>query len=175
MTDEKNQDDNHFSWMMGVELYNLFSSNKEVPSLRILEQYRVPYRDDNRIIWHYEDINWDNPKEYIAASKKQERYEVSPLMMAHEVDCELAGNDAQVIWTCKDVMRVYEDDLTDNAKSFNQIMGTEPISDPFYYQEWDYRIQLYRPDWATIYERRPSKSDPKIIDNILRLDSYKRR
>jgi hypothetical protein len=39
-------------------------------------------------------------------------------MMAHEVDCELAGDDAQVIWTCKDTMRVYEDDLTDNAKSF---------------------------------------------------------
>jgi hypothetical protein len=51
------------------------------------------------------------------------RYEVSPLMMAHEVDCELAGDDAQVIWTCKDTMRVYEDDLTDNAKSFNETMG----------------------------------------------------
>ncbi|VAY86370.1 Rubisco activation protein CbbO [hydrothermal vent metagenome] len=164
---EKNQDDNHFSWMMGVELYNLFSSNKSVPSLRILEQYRVPYRDDNRIIWQYEDINWDNSSEYVPASKKQERYEVSPLMMAHEVDCELAGDDAQVIWTCKDTMRVYEDDLSDDAKTFNEIMGTEPISDPFHYQEWDYQIQLHRPDWATIYERRPSKGDPEIIDNIL--------
>jgi len=164
---EENQDDNHFSWMMGVELYNLFASNRAVPSLRILEQYRVPYRDDNRIIWHYEDINWDKPMDYIAASQKQERYEVSPLMMAHEVDCELAGDDAQVIWTCKDIMRVYEDDLTDNAKSFNQTMGVEPISDPFHYQEWDYQIQLHRPDWATVYERRPSKGDPEIIENIL--------
>jgi hypothetical protein len=49
-------------------------------------------------------------------------------------------------------MRVYEDDLTDNAKSFNETMGKEPISDPFHYQEWDYQIQLHRPDWATIYE-----------------------
>ncbi|VVM18960.1 Rubisco activation protein CbbO [uncultured Gammaproteobacteria bacterium] len=65
-------------------------------------------------------------------------------MMAHEVDCELAGDDAQVIWTCKDTMRVYEDDLTDNAKSFNETMGKEPISDPFHYQEWDYQIQLHR-------------------------------
>jgi hypothetical protein len=38
-------------------------------------------------------------------------------MMAHEVDCELAGDDAQEIWTCTDLMRAYEDDLTDNAKS----------------------------------------------------------
>jgi hypothetical protein len=35
--------------------------------------------------------------EYVAASQQQVRYEVSPLMMAHEVDCELAGDDAQVI------------------------------------------------------------------------------
>jgi hypothetical protein len=66
--------------------------------------------------------------EYVAASQQQVRYEVSPLMMAHEVDCELAGDDAQVIWTCKDTMRVYEDDLTDDAKSFNETMGKEPIS-----------------------------------------------
>jgi nitric oxide reductase activation protein len=154
---------------MGVELYNIFSAKKAVPSLRILERYRVDYRDDNRIIWHYEDINWDAGVEYMAASQKQQRFIVSPLMMAHEVDCELAGDDAQVIWTCTDLMRVYEDDLTDNAKSFNETMGKEPISDPFHYHEWDYQIQLHRPDWATIYERRPIKADPEIIDNILTL------
>jgi hypothetical protein len=166
---EANKDNNNFSWLMGVELYNIFSAKKAVPSLRILERYRVDYRDDNRIIWHYEDINWDAGVEYMAASQKQQRFIVSPLMMAHEVDCELAGDDAQVIWTCTDLMRVYEDDLTDNAKSFNETMGKEPISDPFHYHEWDYQIQLHRPDWATIYERRPTKADPEIIDNILTL------
>ncbi|MDC9714505.1 MAG: VWA domain-containing protein [Gammaproteobacteria bacterium] len=162
-----NQDDNHFAWMMGIELYNLFASRKSVPSLRILERYRVDYRDDNRVIWHYEDINWDAGAEYIAASQAQVRYEVSPLMMAHEVDCELAGDDAQVIWTCKDTMRVYEDDLTDNANTFNDTMGKEPISDPYHYQEWDYQIQLHRPDWATIYERRAPKGNLEDIDAIL--------
>ncbi len=163
----QNQDNNHFSWLMGIELYNIFAGRKAVPSLRILERYRIAYRDDNRIIWHYEDINWDRGIEYIAASQKQIRYEVSPLMMAHEVDCELAGDDAQEIWTCKDIMRTYEDDLTDEATSFNEIMGKEPISQPYHYQEWDYQIQLHRPDWATIYERRPSKGDPEQIDKIL--------
>ena len=164
---QANQDDNHFSWLMGIELYNIFEGRKAVPSLRILERYRVDYRDDNRIIWHYEDINWDMGIEYIAASQQQVRYEVSPLMMAHEVDCELAGDDAQVIWTCTDTMRVYEDDLSDNAKSFNEAWGKEPVSDPFHYQEWDYQIQLHRPDWATVYERRATKGNPEDIDDIL--------
>ena len=164
---EANQDDNQFSWRMGIELYNLFSGRKAVPSLRILERYRVDYRDDNRIIWHYEDINWDMGIEYMAASTQQIRYEVSPLMMAHEVDCELAGDDAQVVWTCKDIMRTYEDDLSDSSTSFNELWGKEPISDPFHYQEWDYQIQLHRPDWATIYERRATKGNPEDINDIL--------
>ena len=162
-----NQDDNHFAWLMGVELYNIFEGRKEIPSLRILERYRIDYRDDNRIIWHYEDINWDMGIEYMAASQQQVRYEVSPLMMAHEVDCELAGDDAQEVWTCKDNMRFYEDDLTDTARSFNDEWGREPISDPYHYHEWDYQIQLHRPDWATIYERRATKGNPEDIDAIL--------
>ncbi len=164
---EANQDDNHASWLMGIELYNLFAGRKAVPSLRILERYRIPYRDDNRIIWHFEDVNWDAGFEYIPASQRQVRRQVSPLMMAHEVDCELAGDDAQEIWTCSDLMRFYEDDLTDNAHSFNEAWGKEPVSDPYHYQEWDYQIQLHRPDWVTVYERRMPKGDPQDIDNIL--------
>ncbi|HEB58527.1 MAG TPA: VWA domain-containing protein [Gammaproteobacteria bacterium] len=164
---EANQDDNHFSWLMGIELYNLFAGRKAVPSLRILERYRIPYRDDNRIIWHFEDIDWDSGFEYIAATQRQVHRQVSPLMMAHEVDCELAGDDAQEIWTCSDLMRFYEDDLTDNARTFNEAWGKEPVSEPYHYQEWDYQIQLHRPDWVTLYERRMPKGDPEDIDNIL--------
>ncbi len=163
----EHEEDNHFSWLMGVELYNIFAGRKAVPSLRILERYRIPYRDDNRIVWHFEDIDWNNGTEYLPASQRQVRYKVSPLMMAHEVDCELAGDDAQEIWTCSDVMRVYEDDLTDTATSFNEIMGKEPISDPFHYQEWDYQIQLHRPNWVTLYERRMPKGDPEEVEQIL--------
>jgi hypothetical protein len=164
---EANQDDNNFAWLMGIELYNIFSGRKAVPSLRILERYRIDYRDDNRIVWHYEDINWELGIEYMAASKQQVRYKVSPLMMAHEVDCELAGDDAQEVWVCEDNMRFYEDDLTDNARSFNDEWGKEPISDPYHYNEWDYQIQLHRPDWATVYERRATKGNAEDIDKIL--------
>ncbi len=166
---ESNQDNAQFSWLMGLRLFNLFAGRKAVPSLRILEGYRLPYRDDNRIIWHFEDppLGGDG-LEYIAASQRQVRYEVSPMMMAHALDSELAGDDAQEIWTCTDLMRVYEDDLTDTALTFNETMGKEPVSDPFHYPEWDYQLQLHRPDWATIYERRVPKGDPEDVERILR-------
>jgi len=164
---EANQDNNQLSWNMGMDLFNLFAERKAVPSLRILERIRIPYRDDNRYVWEFEEFSWDVSTEYIPASQRQVRRQVSVIEMANEVDCELAGDDAQEIWTCSTNMRPYEDDLTDEQISFNDMWGKEPVSDPFHYQEWDYQIQLHRPDWATVYERRQPKGDPEDIDNIL--------
>lgn len=164
--DEK-QDDNHFSWHLGLEVFNLFTTRKEVPSLRILERIDIPYRDDNRYVWEFEEFNWDTEVEYVPASQRQVRRQVSVIEMANEVDCELAGDDAQEIWTCSTNMRPYEDDLTDGQISFNDMWGKEPVSDPFHYQEWDYQIQLHRPDWVTVYERRQPKGDPDDIHDII--------
>jgi hypothetical protein len=162
-----NQDNNNFSWHLGLDLFNLFSERKAVPSLRILERIRIPYRDDNRYVWEFEEFSWGVETEYVPASQRQVRKTVSVMEMANEVDCELAGDDAQEIWTCSTEMRPYEDDLTDDQISFNDMWGKEPVSDPFHYQEWDYQIQLHRPDWVTVYERRQPKGDPDIIDDIL--------
>jgi nitric oxide reductase NorD protein len=164
---EGRQDDNLFSWHMGLELFNIFSARKEVPSLRILERIRIPYRDDNRFVWEFEEFDWNAGTEYVPARQRQVRRNVSVIEMANEVDCELAGDDAQEIWTCSSEMRPYEDDLTDNTRSFNEMWGKEPVPNPFHYQEWDYQIQLHRPDWATVYERRQSKGDPRDIEEIL--------
>lgn len=163
---EGNKDNNTFSWHMGVELFNLFIARKAVPSLRILERIRIPYRDDNRYVWEFEEFSWEKGIEYIAASQAQVRRTVSVMEMANEVDCELAGDDAQEIWTCPSEMYPYEDDL-ENTKSFNEMWGKEPVSDPFHYQEWDYQIQLHRPDWVTIYERRQPKGNPEDVEKIL--------
>jgi len=165
------QDDNQFSWHMGMDLFNIFMARKEVPSLRILERIRIPYRDDNRYVWEFEEFDANVEFEYVPASQRQVRKQVSVIEMANEVDCELAGDDAQEIWTCSTNMRPYEDDLTDEQISFNDMWGKEPVSDPFHYQEWDYQIQLHRPDWATVYERRQPKGDPDDIKMIL--DEYK--
>jgi len=164
---EARQDDGQFSWHMGLELFNLFSARKEVPSLRILERIRIPYRDDNRFVWEFAELTWDVEHEYVPASQRQVRKQVSVIEMANEVDCELAGDDAQEIWTCSTNMRPYEDDLTDEQVSFNDMWGKAPVSDPFHYSEWDYHIQLARPDWATVYERRQPMGDPEDIHDII--------
>ena len=160
---EANKQDNRFSWHKGLELYNLFAARKDVPSLRILESIRIPYRDDNRFIWEFEEFNWDDAQSYIPASQRQVRKQVSAMEMANEVDCELAGDDAQEIWTCSTEFFPYEDE----GISFNQMWGKEPVSDPYHYQEWDYQVQLARPDWATVYERRQAKGDAEDIEKIL--------
>ncbi|MCW8930201.1 MAG: nitric oxide reductase activation protein NorD [Gammaproteobacteria bacterium] len=168
---EENQDNNNFCWHIGLDLFNLFSTRKEVPSLRILERINIPYRDDNRYVWEFEEFDMDVEFEYVPASQRQVRKQVSVIEMANEVDCELAGDDAQEIWTCSTNMRPYEDDLTDEQESFNDMWGKEPVSDPFHYQEWDYQIQLHRPDWATVYERRQPRGHVEDIQAII--DEYK--
>jgi hypothetical protein len=160
---EENQDNGQFSWHLGMELFNLFMERREVPSLRILNRIRIPYRDDNRYVWEFEEFDWDKGVDYLAASQRQVRRKVSVIEMANEVDCELAGDDAQEIWTCETEVMPYED----LGVSFNQMWGKEPVSEPFHYQEWDYQIQLHRPDWVTLYERHQPKGDPEMIDDII--------
>jgi hypothetical protein len=158
---------NSISWDLGLELYHYFAATKDVPSLRILNTIRIPYRDDNRFIWEFEEFNWEtHGAQYIPASQRQVRKYVSVLEMAHEVDCELAGDDAQEIWVCRDEFMPYED-AGEATVSFNAMWGKEPISAPYHYQEWDYQVQLFRPDWATVYERRATRGDPAVIDDIL--------
>ncbi|MFP3873085.1 MAG: nitric oxide reductase activation protein NorD [Thiohalophilus sp.] len=159
---EENKDNNSFSWHIGMELFNLFAERKEVPSLRILEQIRIPYRDDNRFVWEFEELNWDEGVEYVPASQRQVRKTVSVMDMVNELDCELAGDDAQEIWRLETPFWLDQEGCT-----INELEGKEPISDPFHYQEWDYQVQLNRPDWVTLYEHRPKKGDPEEIENIL--------
>ena len=163
---EANKLDPMFSWHMGLELFNELAARREVPSLRLLEKLRIPYRDDNRLIWDFDEFAWQDSAEYLAASQRQVRKYVSAVEMANEVDCELAGDDAQEIWVCSTEFMPYED-AGEATVSYNQMWGKEPVSEPIHHQEWDYRVQLYRPDWVTVYERRQPKGDPEDIDRIL--------
>ena len=160
---EENKNNVNFSWHMGIELFNLFAARREVPSLRILQNNRIPYRDDNRYAWEFEEFDWDTEVEYVPASQRQVRRKVSIIEMANEVDVENAGDDAQEIWTCETEVFPYEDE----GISYNQKWGREPISDPFHYQEWDYQVQLHRPDWVTVFEHRQPMGDPETIEDIL--------
>ncbi len=160
-------DDNQLAWDLGLELFHIFAERRDVPSLRILNAIRIPYRDDNRFVWAFEEFDWSRDgTAYTPASQRQVRKYVSVLEMAHEVDAELAGDDAQEIWVCKDEFRPYED-AGEATTSFNEMWGKEPISPPYHYPEWDYRVQLYRPDWATLHERRATRGDPGAVEDIL--------
>ncbi|MDH5436327.1 MAG: VWA domain-containing protein, partial [Gammaproteobacteria bacterium] len=66
---EQRQDDNQFSWHLGMDLFNIFTARKEVPSLRILERIRIPYRDDNRYVWEFEEFDMNAEFEYVPASQ----------------------------------------------------------------------------------------------------------
>ena len=82
--------------------------------------------------------------------------------MANEVEVEGAGDDAEEIWVLSTELFPYED----MGVSWNEMEGKEPVSDPFHYSEWDYQIQLERPAWATVLEKRAKSGDLQVIDDI---------
>ena len=160
---ESSKNDPQFSWHLGLEIFNVLASRKEVPSLRLLESIRIPYRDDNRFIWDFDEFAWQDDVEYVPANQRQVRKNVSLMEFVNELDVENAGDDAQEIWTLKTELFPYED----KGISFNQLEGKEAVSEPFHYPEWDYQVQLHRPDWATVYERGYPMGDPEDIEDIL--------
>ena len=153
-------EDNQLSWDLGVTFYNKLGERAGIPSLRILESMAIPYRDDNRYCWASDEIAW-REAEYITAPKQVRKY-VSALEMANELDCELAGDDAQEIWVLNTPFFLDQEGCT-----INELEGKEPISEPYHYQEWDYSVQLHRPNWVTVLEKRQKKGDPADIDRIL--------
>lgn len=160
---DKNPEDNNFSWSLGIDLYNRLGNGMIIPSLSKLErEFNVPYRDDNRIVWEFVENTWEG-EEFLPGWQKQVRKTVSVMEMVNEIDCELAGDDAQEIWRLETELFPYED----NGVSYNQMEGKDPVSEPFHYDEWDYQVQLYRPAWVTVLEKRPKRGNADDIDNIL--------
>lgn len=156
-------EDNRISWIGGVEFYNRAVQLCAVPSLRILEDWPLPYRDDNDYVWDFdENLFLTRGVDYLPASQQQVRRHVSVMEMVNEVDCELAGDDAQEVWILSTPFWLDQEGCTINA-----LEGKEPVSEPYHYQEWDYQVQLHRPDWATVIERRQGRGDPASMDAIL--------
>ena len=155
--------DGAFAADLGRELYGIFSHRRALPSLRILESLNLPWRDDNRFVWDLEQFEWAQSTAYIPASQRQVRKHVSLMEFVNEVEVETAGDDAQEVWVLSTELFPYEDE----GVSFNEMEGKEPVSAPYHYPEWDYRVQLHRPAWTTVYERRQGRGDPEEIDRVL--------
>ncbi len=160
---EENKNEMMFAWTFGMELFNLLSDRRAVPSLRILESLRIPYRDDNRFVWAQDGFDWDDAVGLTASSEQQVRKYVNVMEMVNEVEVETAGDDAQEIWVLSSELFPYEDE----GVSYNEMEGKEPVSDPFHYPEWDYKVQLHRPSWATVFERRQGRGEVELIDKVL--------
>ncbi len=161
---KKDPETNRISWMAGVDFYNRVAETAVIPGLRHIENMPIPYRDDNRYLWAFaENLFASQGVDYVPAADQQVRRYVNIMEMANEVDVPGAGDDAQEIWVCADEVFPYEDE----GISYNQMEGKEPVSEPYHYDEWDYRVQLARPEWATVIERRLPKGDPEVMDEIL--------
>lgn len=164
---------NHVSWEIGVTLAHSLHGKKIAFNPRT-DLLTAPYRDDNRYFWAFEEFDFNKAASAGYESIKQVRKYVSVMEMANEIDVETAGDDAQEIWVLGTELFPYENigDQYGGEKSFNETEGKEPISDPFHYSEWDYQIQLERPAWATVLEKRAKQGDLQLINDIT--SEYKR-
>jgi hypothetical protein len=162
--------DSHLiSWDIGVQLaHSLIPHHAAIyPQRRIAFNPRTdlltaPYRDDNRYFWEFEEFDFNKAAGAGYDSIKQVRKYVNVMEMANEVEVEGAGDDAQEIWVLPTELFPYED----LGVSWNDMEGKEPLSDPFHYSEWDYQIQLERPAWATVQEKRAKSGDLQVIEDI---------
>jgi len=162
----KKSEFSEMSYDLGLSYYEIIKSETDVKiSASALVATPIQYRDDNRYIWEYEELDWlSEGNDYVPVSQRQVRRNVNIMEMWNELDVETAGDDAQEIWTLDS--EYFPDEL--DGVSLNELEGKEPTSEPFHYNEWDYQLQLYRPNWVTLYERRVRKGDPEVINKILK-------
>lgn len=161
-----NLETNQVSWDIGVQLAHEFMAKRITFNPRS-DLLTAPYRDDNRYFWEFEEFDFDQAIAAGYEAPKQVRKHVSLMEFANEIDVETAGDDAEEIWVLGTELFPYENIGDESGgKSFNETEGKEPVSEPFHYSEWDYQIQLERPAWATVLEKRAKAGDMQIIDDI---------
>ena len=160
-------DSNQVSWDIGVQLAHALQGKKIAFNPRT-DVLTAPYRDDNRYFWEFEEFDFDKAASAGYETIKQVRKYVNVMEMANEIDVETAGDDAQEIWVLGTELFPYENIGDESGgKSFNEMEGREPISEPYHYSEWDYQIQLERPSWVTVQEKRTQSAELDLIDDIV--------
>jgi Mg-chelatase subunit ChlD len=127
-----------------------------------LDGQRALYRDDNRAIWASGAYDESVALAATWARQQQVRRKVNIMEMVNEVDVEFAGDDAQEVWILPT-----EFWLDQGGVTINSLLGRPPVADPVHYPEWDYQIQLERPDWVTVLERHAQPGEVERIDALL--------
>jgi len=152
---------NTISHEIGLTLAAALSAYELPPFNRRTDVLRAIYRDDNRAVWTAEEYDVATALE-ATWREQQVRRKVSLMEMVNEVDVEFAGDDAQEVWILPTEFWLDQEGVT-----INSLEGKEPVADPVHYHEWDYQIQLERPSWVTVLERRPKTGDLAIIEKII--------
>ncbi|MHB1100393.1 MAG: VWA domain-containing protein, partial [Burkholderiales bacterium] len=157
---------NQISWEIGVQLAHSLS-RRQIPYNPRTDVLAAPYRDDNRYFWEFEEFDFEKAASAGYDTVKQVRKYVNVMEMANEIDVETAGDDAEEIWVLGTELYPYENIGDESGgQSFNELEGKEPVSEPYHYSEWDYQIQLERPSWVTVLEKRARRGDAAVIDAI---------
>lgn len=157
---EQDLSSNQVSWNIGVELSHSLARLPLPEFNPRTDTLRAIYRDDNRTVWESPEYNLEAALEATWAPK-QVRKTVSVIEMVNTLDYEFAGDDAEEVWVLPTEFYLDQEGVT-----INELEGKPPVSDPFHYHEWDYQIQLERPSWVTVLERRPQPGDLERIDAI---------
>ncbi len=151
------------SWEVGVALAHSFKARVGLPFHPRTDLQTAAYRDDNRYFWAFEGFEGLDGEQALQGghnSAQQVRKTVNLMEMANAVDVETAGDDAQEVWVLGTELFPYED----QGVSYNESEGREPIIAPVHYPEWDHQIQLERPAWVTVQERRAKAGDLALIE-----------
>jgi nitric oxide reductase NorD protein len=158
---EEDLSSNQVSWKIGVALSHSLARIPLPEFNPRTDTLRAIYRDDNRTVWESEEYDLEAALEATWAPK-QVRKTVSVMEMVNTLDYEFAGDDAQEIWVLPTEFYLDQEGVT-----INELEGKPPVSDPFHYHEWDYQIQLERPSWVTVLERRPQPGALETIEQII--------
>ena len=155
---------NTYSWEIGVTLAASYGELTNAPSFQSRTDLQsVIYRDDNRYFWGFDGFDFERSIAAGYEPVQQVRKEVNLMEFVNELEVEGAGDDAQEIWVLGTELFPYED----LGVSFNESEGREPVLPPVHYGEWDHMIQLERPAWVTVQERRPKLGDAAVINGVL--------
>lgn len=151
---------NQVAWDIGVTLAHDLMQMSPTPYNPRSDIPNIPYRDDNRYIWEFDEAsNFANGG--VPWEEKQIRKYVNVMEFVNEVEVETAGDDAQEIWVLGSEL------LDDDGTSWNEREGKPPAPTPHHYNEWDYQIQLERPNWVTVLERPVELGNPQTMDDLV--------
>ncbi len=147
------------SWDIGVSLaHELAETNKAFSAMT--DVVSAPYRDDNRHLWERHEVaDFETGTPW---QDRQVRKFVSLMEFVNEIEVETAGDDAEEIWVLPTELFPYED----FGISYNAMEGKEQPAEIFRYPEWDYQMQLYRPAWCSVLEKRAKSGEVKLIEEI---------